>query len=73
MFVVAELDPDTLAADTRLTTIRLVNYLREIGCKIKSKSATPGVAAAGSKKYHCMLMAPLVFPETRRRGRGPPS
>ena len=62
-----DLDPNDLAADMRLTTIRLTMYLREIGCKVKSAPNSDG-----SKKYRCSLVAPLVFPETKRRGRGPP-
>jgi hypothetical protein len=52
-------------------------YLREVGCKVKSliRKAEPGAAPAASpssnKMYRCSLLAPLKFPDTRKRSRGP--
>ena len=60
------LSPEALATDLQLAPIKLVLYLREIGCRIQTMNKN------GNKLYRASLQAPLKFPSApKRRSSGP--
>ena len=59
--------PEALASDLQLAPIKLVIYLREIGCRVQTMNKN------GKKLYRASLQAPLKFPDPpKKRGGGAP-